>query len=217
MTAALILAAISGCGSSTRSANGAAVAAPAADRPQRLSPALAGQVIARVGGTSITRGQLELAAPLEAMRASGKRTSSTVPSALTLDRRATLSALIRDVWIYEEAAKRGLRRDEKTVSGEIAEEGVRPSVQAALGVPAAEERYLVGAEVLTQEIFRTLPADERVFRAGAGNETPRMANALDNENARFYNAMTRRWPAKSHCAPAWVVPNCGAYSGESLP
>ncbi len=172
-------------------------------------------MIVRVGHTSITRGQLELAAPLEAMRASGKRTSPTVPSGLMLDRRAALSALIRDAWIYEEAAKRGLHRDESEVTTEIAEEGVRPNVQAALGVPAAEERYLVGAEVLTQQIYQTLPIDRRVL--SSGKETPRQANELDATNTNFYNAMTRRWPAKTRCVPAYLVVNCSGYAPEALP
>jgi hypothetical protein len=129
---------------------------------------------------------------------------------------STLGHLIRYAWVYEEAGTRGLTVDAAEIEHEIAKSGVNAAVLNAFGILPSDQEFVVGAELLTRKIFKTLPAYRRLLRRG-GQETIKMADEIDNENTKFYNSIEGRWAARTDCEPEFVIPGCSRYSSEGLP
>lgn len=128
---------------------------------------------------------------------------------------STLGHLLLDSFSYEEAATKGVSVTAAEIRAAAATRGVKQSVLAALGVPAAYQQFQLGAELLTRKLFKTLPVYRRVVKAGRGHETLKMADEVDNESTSFYREMVQRWTERTYCEPEFVVAECSDYAHES--
>jgi hypothetical protein len=129
----------------------------------------------------------------------------------------TLSHLIKYSWIYEEAAKMGVKAGPADVARLIAASHVKPAVLEALGVPPSYQGLVAGAEALDAKIFTVLPLYRRKLREQrpGHRETMHVAIEIDKQFERFYSGLLARWAPKTHCAPEYVVWGCSEYSAEA--
>jgi hypothetical protein len=129
----------------------------------------------------------------------------------------TLSHLIKYSWVYEEAAKMGVKAGPADVRRLIAASGVKPAVLEALGVPPSYQGFVAGAEALDAKIFTVLPLYRRKLREQreGHRETLQVAMAIDRQFERYYSGLLSRWAPKTHCAPEYIVWGCSEYSAEA--
>jgi len=253
-----------GCGSSARrishTTSSGLGSEPPQSQPAPHDPSIDGQVLAKVGRYSFTRGYVERWAALqvvlsspykhtshvptgyvpdppsyrycvaylqakrgEAQSAAGTAQSSTPPSSAGLKRQCeashqlqsenALGHLLRYAWIHLEAAKRGISVSSVEIRTEVAKRGIKLSILRALGVRPSDQEFIVGAEMLTRKLFDTLPAYRKLRRTH--DESMRAGEEVDNENTRFYSTMEKRWTARTHCPPGFLVPGCSEYVAQS--
>lgn len=130
--------------------------------------------------------------------------------------RFTLSHLIKYAWLYEEAAKMGVKVSPADVQRLIAASNVKPAVLKALGVPPSYQDFVAGAEAISGKVFLILPLYKRKVReTNEGHrETTQTALAIDKQFYTWYDGISTRWTPKTSCDPEYVVWGCSEYSQE---
>jgi hypothetical protein len=167
------------------------------------------QVVARVGGTAISRAALEHWTRIKAVEQQGSRAVSA-PTRRSAQRKAFVF-LITARWLEGEALAHGIQVPSSEVDAtyrELSSDRAGPSFAASLrnrGMSVADEKRLLRLQQLSNKL-------EAKITAGLGRAP---SATRERRVAEFAVTYRQRWRLRTRCEPGYIVAECA--NGPPLP
>jgi hypothetical protein len=122
----------------------------------------------------------------------------------------TLSTLIIDYWVNDEATRRGITVTDHEIKVETAKLGINlPRHPKPTSMGLSNARLLIGTHILLDKLYERLPISSAIRRSK--HISPQLDHELDTAHLKLNTEIANRLTPKTHCRPQLLVPGCNNY------